>query len=154
MVFAPYLQGDHAVPLEERPIDLLFFGSINPRRRALLDRIEALGLQVAMFDSPLYGPERDAFIAQAKAVVNMHFYPSSRFEQVRVSHCLSLGTPVISERTCRPHPRCSTTACSGSTTPIWRRFSHETSARRVASTSPHRGAGVSALPTRWSTTPT
>jgi SAM-dependent methyltransferase len=99
MGFAPYLQGDTPLPLEERLIDLLFFGSVNPRRRALLERIEALGLQVAMFDSPLYGPERDAFIAQAKAVVNMHFYPSARFEQVRVAHCLSLGTPVISERT-------------------------------------------------------
>jgi SAM-dependent methyltransferase len=99
MWYAPYLRSDAPMPLEERPIDLLFFGSLNPRRRALLDRVEALGLQVAMFDSPLYGPERDAFIAQAKAVVNMHFYPSARFEQVRVAHCLSLGTPVISERT-------------------------------------------------------
>ncbi len=99
MLFAPYLQGDTPLPLEERPIDLLFIGSVNPRRRALLERIEALGLQVAMFDSPLYGAERDAFIAQAKAVVNMHFYDERRFEQVRVAHCLSLGTPVISERT-------------------------------------------------------
>ena len=98
MWFAPYLHGASATPLEERPIDLLFFGSMNPRRRALLDRIEALGLQVAMFDSPMYGPERDAFITQAKAVINLHFYPSARFEQVRVAHCLSLGTPVISER--------------------------------------------------------
>jgi SAM-dependent methyltransferase len=59
-----------------------------------------------MFDGPLYGPERDQFIAQAKAVVNTHFYESSRFEQARVAHCLSLGTPVIAERTpkTRPHP--------------------------------------------------
>jgi predicted SAM-dependent methyltransferase len=98
MWHAPYLQPQQPMPLDERPIDLLFFGSMNPRRRALLDRIEALGLQVSMFDGPMYGPERDAFIAQAKAVVNLHFYPSARFEQVRVSHCLSLGTPVISER--------------------------------------------------------
>jgi SAM-dependent methyltransferase len=102
--YAPYLQPQQPLPLQERPIDLLFFGSMNPRRRALLDRIEALGLQVAMFDGPMYGPERDAFIAQAKAVVNLHFYPSARFEQVRVSHCLSLGTPVISERSAdAPH---------------------------------------------------
>jgi hypothetical protein len=102
--FAPYLEPQQSMPLDERPIDLLFFGSMNPRRRALLDRIEALGLEVASFDSPMYGPERDAFIAQAKAVVNLHFYPSARFEQVRVSHCLSLGTPVISERSAdAPH---------------------------------------------------
>lgn len=98
MGYAPYLEPQQALSLDQRPIDLLFFGSMNPRRRVLLDRIEALGLEVATFDSPLYGPERDAYIAQAKAVVNLHFYPSARFEQVRVSHCLSLGTPVISER--------------------------------------------------------
>ena len=104
MGYAPYLAPPQPMPLEERPIDLLFFGSMNPRRRALLDRIEALGLQVAMFDSPMYGAERDAFIAQAKAVVNLHFYPSARFEQVRVAHCLSLGTPVISERSADAPP--------------------------------------------------
>ena len=92
------------IPLEERPIDLLFIGSMNERRRAWLDRIEACGLNVAMFDSALYGAERDAFILQAKAVVNAHFYESSRFEQARVSHCLSLGTPVISERAPRRSP--------------------------------------------------
>jgi predicted SAM-dependent methyltransferase len=52
----------------------------------------------------MYGAERDAFIAQAKAVVNLHFYPSARFEQVRVAHCLSLGTPVISERSADAAP--------------------------------------------------
>jgi SAM-dependent methyltransferase len=105
MLYAPYLANAAAMPLAQRPIDLLFIGSMNPRRRALIDRIEALGVQVAMFDSALYGEERDHFITQAKGVLNLHFYDSSRFEQVRVSHCLSLGTPVISERgaACRPH---------------------------------------------------
>ena len=104
LLHAPYLTPDHWTPLEERPIDLLFIGSMNERRRAWLDRIEALGLSVAMFDSALYGPERDQFIMQAKAVVNAHFYESSRFEQARVAHCLSLGTPVISERTAQTLP--------------------------------------------------
>ena len=106
LLHAPYLKPQQAVPLEERPIDLLFIGSMNPRRQAWIARIEALGLTVSLFDGPLYGPERDQFILQAKAVVNVHYYESSRFEQVRVSHCLSLGTPVIAERTPRtlPHP--------------------------------------------------
>jgi hypothetical protein len=101
LLFAPYLKPAVSTPLEDRPIDLLFFGSINERRRSWLERIEALGLSVAVFDGPLYGPERDQFIMQAKAVINMHFYASSRFEQARVAHCMSLGTPVISERA--PH---------------------------------------------------
>lgn len=105
MLYAPYLSPAQPLAWHERPIDLLFVGSLNARRKALIERIEACGVQVSMFDSALYGEERDHFIAQAKAVLNLHFYESSRFEQVRVSHCLSLGTPVISERgaACRPH---------------------------------------------------
>jgi SAM-dependent methyltransferase len=105
VLHAPYLKPAHAIPLQERPIDLLFFGSVNDRRRAWIERIEACGVAVSLFDGPLYGAERDEFIVQAKAVLNTPFYESSRFEQARVSHCLSLGTPVISERALqyRPH---------------------------------------------------
>lgn len=96
---APYLDTGDAPPLEERPIDLLFFGSLNARRRAFIERVEAAGGLVTMFDAPLYGAERDAYVRQAKAVLNCHYYDTSRFEQARAFHCLSLGTPVISERT-------------------------------------------------------
>jgi SAM-dependent methyltransferase len=96
--YAAYL--DQPVPaLEERPIDLLFFGSMNERRRHFIAQVEAAGFEVAAFDAPIYGPERDAYIRQAKAVLNCHFYESNRFEQARAFHCLSLGTPVISEYT-------------------------------------------------------
>ena len=96
--YASYLDKP-ALPLEERPIDLLFFGSMNERRRRFIERVEAAGFAVAAFDHPIYGPERDAYVTQAKAVLNCHFYESNRFEQARAFHCLSLGTPVISERT-------------------------------------------------------
>ncbi len=101
---APYLAASNDLPLEERPIDLLFFGSMNPRRQAFLARVEACGHSVATFDYPLYGEERDQFVRQAKAVLNCHFYETSRFEQARAFHSLSLGTPVISERTDRHAP--------------------------------------------------
>jgi SAM-dependent methyltransferase len=97
---APYLDSVAAAAprLEDRPIDLLFFGSMNERRRRMIARIEACGLTVAMFEQPLYGQERDRYVSQAKAVLNCHFYERATFEQVRTFHCLSLGTPVISER--------------------------------------------------------
>jgi SAM-dependent methyltransferase len=96
---APYLRsGRPMLRLQDRPLDLLFFGSINERRRRLIEQIEATGRRIAMFDQALYGPERDEIIAQAKAVLNLHFYETGRLEQARISHCLSLGTPVISER--------------------------------------------------------
>ncbi|MEY3664059.1 MAG: hypothetical protein RLZZ153_241 [Pseudomonadota bacterium] len=101
---APYLPKGDLVPLKDRPIDLLFFGSMNDRRRAIFSRIESCGWSVSTFDHPVYGEERDQFIRQAKAVFNCHFYETSRFEQARAFHTLSLGTPVISERTARTTP--------------------------------------------------
>ena len=106
-LYAPYVTPAEDIPLEARPIDVLFVGSLNERRKAMLDRIEAQGAKVVMFDAPLYGPERDQFIVQSKCVFNAHFYASSRFEQARVSHCLSLGTPVVSERTPLTQPHAS-----------------------------------------------
>ena len=102
--FAAYLDRQELIPLEQRPIDLLFIGSMNSRRQQFIDRIEATGVKVSMFDKALYGPERDDYVKQSKAMLNCHFYASNRFEQARAFHCLSLGTPVISERTPTTYP--------------------------------------------------
>ena len=95
---APYLAGE-SLPIDARPIDILFFGSVNERREQLIKQVESSGRTVTLLSSPLYGPERDELIKQAKAVFNCHFYESARFEQARAFQCMSLGTPVISERT-------------------------------------------------------
>ncbi len=95
---APYLEGN-ATPIEDRPIDILFFGSLNPRREQLIKQVESSGRSVTLLSSPVYGPERDGLIRQAKVVLNCHFYDSARFEQARAFQCLSLGTPVVSEWT-------------------------------------------------------
>jgi SAM-dependent methyltransferase len=94
---APYLTAA-SLPLEQRPIDLLFLGSMNERRRGLIEAVEAGGCAVSVLDGPVYGAERDDLVRQAKAVFNCHFYETARFEQARAFQCLSLGTPVISER--------------------------------------------------------
>jgi SAM-dependent methyltransferase len=111
LLHAPYLAPASPLPLEQRPIDLLFFGSLNERRVRWLDRVRAAGRTVKVLDTALYGAERDAWIMKSKAVLNAHFYESSRFEQARVAHCLSLGTPVISERTPRTRPHAAFEDC-------------------------------------------
>lgn len=94
---APYLNPvESAVMLADRPIDLMFFGSINAERKAFLKRIEKTGIDIAVFDSPTYYLERDAYVRQAKAVINTSFYASARFEQVRAFNVLSQGTAFIS----------------------------------------------------------
>lgn len=111
---APYLPraACTAQDLARRPIDLLFFGSVNARRRSLFDRIEAAGRHVSILNAPVYGPERDAIVSQAKAVLNVHHYDSARFEQVRAFQTLSLGTPLISERTPATRPDPAFDTCS------------------------------------------
>lgn len=99
LLHAPFLQPPGGgIPLADRPLDLLFFGSINEERIQLIERIERCGVSVARFDHPMFGPERDEYIGQSKAVLNLPFYGSNRFEQVRVFNALSIGTPVVSLR--------------------------------------------------------
>jgi hypothetical protein len=79
-----------------KDIDVLFVGSFNERRRAILQEIAAKGANTyAAFQS--YGEERDALIARAKIVLNMHFYPAKLFEIVRVSYLLANRVCVLSE---------------------------------------------------------
>jgi SAM-dependent methyltransferase len=80
----------------EKDIDVLFYGSLNPRRKAILEALRARGLNaVHLFGA--YGAERDAAIARAKLVINLHFYESAIFEVVRVSYLLANGVCVVSE---------------------------------------------------------
>lgn len=95
---APYLSTAPCFNLCDRPIDLLFIGSMNERRQRLIERIRSTGVDVAVFDQPMYGPERDDYVRQAKAVINIPFYETGTFEQVRAFGVLSLGTPLISLR--------------------------------------------------------
>ncbi|MFJ8106285.1 glycosyltransferase [Streptomyces sp. NPDC096132] len=84
-------------PAPEEDIDVLFVGSLNERRLETIRQLEAAGLNaVARFG--LYGDERDALIARAKIVLNVHFYEAKVFEIVRVSYLLANGRFVVSER--------------------------------------------------------
>lgn len=94
---APYL-APSTLPFHERPIDLLFIGSMNERRARIIREVEAGGCSVTVLDGALYGPERDDLIRQSKAVLNCHFYETARFEQARAFQCLSLGAAFVSER--------------------------------------------------------
>jgi SAM-dependent methyltransferase len=77
-------------------IDVLFYGSINERRRAVLQALETAGLKVvALFG--VYGEERDRAIARAKVVLSVHFYEAKIFEIVRVAYLLTNAKAVVAE---------------------------------------------------------
>ncbi|MFT3731661.1 MAG: tetratricopeptide repeat protein [Hyphomicrobium sp.] len=85
-----------SLPPSEQPIDVLFYGSTNERRSAVLKALAEAGLNVKYLFS-VYGDEREQAIADAKVVLNMHFYEDSIHEIVRTSYLLANGKAVVSE---------------------------------------------------------
>jgi hypothetical protein len=82
-------------PRRYQDIDVLFYGSINSRRQAVLELLDRETNLVVLFGS--YGNERDAFIARSKIVLNVHFYESQIMEQARISYLLNNAVFVLSE---------------------------------------------------------
>jgi O-methyltransferase/8-demethyl-8-(2,3-dimethoxy-alpha-L-rhamnosyl)tetracenomycin-C 4'-O-methyltransferase len=77
-------------------IDVLFYGSVNERRRKILAGLEAAGLRVHVAFG-VYGRDRDLLIAHSKVVLNLHAFDSKVFEIVRVSYLLANAKAVVSE---------------------------------------------------------
>jgi hypothetical protein len=77
-------------------IDVLFYGTINERRRALLVALGHEGLQVETLYG-VYGAQRDAAIARSKLVLNVHAYDAQIFEIVRAFYLMSNAKAVVCE---------------------------------------------------------
>jgi hypothetical protein len=86
---------------DEPDIDVLFVGTVNARRKAILERIVAERLRVKLAFGK-YGEERDALIARAKVVLNLHFYDAKVLEMVRISYLLANRCAVLSETSADP----------------------------------------------------
>jgi hypothetical protein len=81
----------------EQDIDVLFYGSINERRKKILKDLVKAGLRVhAAFNC--YGLERDELISRAKVVLNVHYYESKIFEIVRCSYLMANRKCIVSEQ--------------------------------------------------------
>lgn len=96
--YVPELTRIESLEETEQEIDVLFYGATNERRGLVLEALSELGLNVvAVFG--VYGQERDALIAHAKIVLNIHnpYYDAQLFELVRVSYLLANQKFVVSE---------------------------------------------------------
>ncbi len=82
---------------ERQDIDVLFLGIANHRRLAALERMRQSGLAVAA-PVGVFGAERDGLIARAKVIVNIHYYPTSLLETLRLMYLLANRCAVVSER--------------------------------------------------------
>ncbi|MBD3392112.1 MAG: hypothetical protein GF418_08540 [Chitinivibrionales bacterium] len=87
----------------DKDIDVLFYGSLNSRRKAVLDALMPALRVKALFG--VYGSERDQWIARSKTVLNIHHYSARIFEAVRISYLLNNGAFVVSEESAvTPYP--------------------------------------------------
>lgn len=94
--YHPCLERITQLPESEKDIDVLHIGSINARRQKILDELRSKGLKVeAAFN--VYGKERDALVARAKIVINIHYYDSKVFEIVRCSYLMANKAYILSE---------------------------------------------------------
>ena len=92
--YTPELSRIQPAPIQD--IDVLFYGSFNPRRNAILNQLKDAGVKVhAAFG--VYGKERDELIARSKIVLNIHFYDTKVFEAVRLSYLLANSKAVVTE---------------------------------------------------------
>ncbi len=88
-------EGPYLIPGEE-PIDVLFYGSLNPRRAKIVEELRERGVE-AVVAFGAYGYERDALIARSKLVLNVHYYAAKIFEIFRCAHLMANRVCVVSE---------------------------------------------------------
>ena len=80
----------------DQDIDVLFYGTINDRRRTIIDQLAARNLRVEAADG-VYGPPLDRLIARAKVVINIHYYVNGRVEIIRLMDLLAHGKAIVTE---------------------------------------------------------
>jgi hypothetical protein len=83
-------------PAPQEDLDVLFIGWMNERRTKIVNDLARRGVKVRALTG-VYGEERNAWLARAKIVLNIHFYEKPVFEIFRVSHLLANKKCVVSE---------------------------------------------------------
>jgi hypothetical protein len=84
---------DLATPTD---IDVLFFGKVNPRRMVILDAIMRAGVRLHVADGVYLG-DRDALVARAKIVLNVHAADDSALEMARIGYALANRRALVTE---------------------------------------------------------
>lgn len=80
----------------DQDIDVLFYGSMNDRRKKIINDLKREGHVVRVI-SGIYGEARDQIIARSRIVLNMHYYSTQIFEVIRVFYPMINSKAVVSE---------------------------------------------------------
>ncbi len=107
--FHPNLETIPVIPNNDRNIDILFYGSIGPRRQFILSELDKRCKVKVLFG--VYGEKRDQWIKRSKMILNIHHYSTQLFEAVRISYLLNNNCLVVSEASAyNPYPSVSLTS--------------------------------------------
>ena len=79
-------------------IDVLFYGLLNDRRAAVLGALQERGIRAVAAPSDTFSDKRDALIARAKIILNVHFTLPASLEVVRLGYVWANRKAVVSER--------------------------------------------------------
>ncbi len=94
----PHIFPGHPPPMDPAPEGpILFFGGMNPRRTRRLAKLQRNGINVAALPHATFGAALREQIAQASAVLNIHFAPARYTEAPRILKAILAGKPLISE---------------------------------------------------------
>ena len=80
-----------------KDIDVLFMGSVNDRRKKILDNLSKKYV-VHIASNNLWDRERDLLVSRSKIVLNIQFYDNGILELARISYLLSNCSFIISEK--------------------------------------------------------
>jgi hypothetical protein len=83
---------------QERDIDILFYGGISDRRKAVLTEIQRKLFNTKItFMHNVWGQELKDLISRSKIILNIHCFEYNRQEQVRIFPLVCSGCCVVSE---------------------------------------------------------
>ena len=80
----------------KKDIDILFLGSLNDRRKSILDKLK-LKFNVYIGNLNLWDEKRNEILFRSKIVLNINFYENGILELARLSYLLSNRAFIISE---------------------------------------------------------
>ena len=79
----------------DKDIDLLFYGTMNDRRKKILDSYKKHFKIVILTD--VFGNELQEYLKKSKIVLNIHYYENALLETCRINEVLRYGCKIISE---------------------------------------------------------
>lgn len=82
--------------MPKHPIDVFFYGCMNPRRQLIIDTLQKCGLKVAIGNG-YYGDDLVPFLSMSKVLLNVHFYELALQEQARMIRWMAAPYKIVSE---------------------------------------------------------